>query len=89
MRNRLSLQDISSFSFHPGGAKVIQALEGVFKLARGTLRDERKVLADFGNMSAPTVMFVLKEALREPGSGRRLVGALGPGFSASFLTLLQ
>jgi alkylresorcinol/alkylpyrone synthase len=87
--HNLSLGDIDNFSFHPGGTKVIQALEGAFELEQGELQHERSVLADFGNMSAPTAMFVLKEALADNAPGRRLVGALGPGFTASFLTLLQ
>ena len=46
------------------------------------------MLASYGNMSAPTVLFVLERALRDPFTGRRLLSALGPGFTASFLTML-
>jgi alkylresorcinol/alkylpyrone synthase len=88
-RNALSESDISRFSFHPGGVKVIQALEQAFSLDQGSLVDERQILADFGNMSAPTVLFVLQRALARREPGRRIVGALGPGFTASFVTLLQ
>jgi alkylresorcinol/alkylpyrone synthase len=85
----LTIDDVDHFSFHPGGVKVIQALEQAFSLQQGSLVDERGVLSDFGNMSAPTVLFVLEKALAMKQSGRRLVGSLGPGFTASFLTLLQ
>jgi alkylresorcinol/alkylpyrone synthase len=85
----LTIDDIDHFSFHPGGVKVIQALEQAFSLQQGSLVDERNVLSDFGNMSAPTVLFVLEKALAKKQSGRRLLGSLGPGFTASFLTLLQ
>jgi len=88
-RHGLALGDIAHFSFHPGGAKVIQALEQAFELEQGALQDERSVLAGYGNMSAPTVMFVLKKALAAKASGRRFVGSLGPGFTASFLTMQQ
>ncbi len=88
-RHRLSLGDIGSYSFHPGGAKVIAALEQAFELGQGHLQHERTVLADFGNMSAPTVLFVLQRALQENFTGRRFISALGPGFTASFLTMLQ
>ncbi len=88
-RNKLSLSDIDNFTFHPGGAKVIQALESAFELEQGALQNERKVLAGFGNMSAPTVMFVLKEALKQKSNGRRFIGSLGPGFTGSFMTMLQ
>ena len=73
--------------FHPGGAKVVNALEDTFELEQGMLNKEREVLRDYGNMSAPTVLFVLKRALDNGLSGRNLVSALGPGFTASFMTL--
>jgi alkylresorcinol/alkylpyrone synthase len=87
-RKGLEIDDIGQFVFHPGGAKVITALEAAFELEEGLLRNERTVLAGFGNMSAPTVFFVLAEALKSPFSGRRFLSALGPGFTASFLTML-
>jgi alkylresorcinol/alkylpyrone synthase len=88
-RNALGLRDVGTYSFHPGGAKVITALETAFDLGDGALQDERAVLAGFGNMSAPTVLFVLKRALARDFTGRRFVSALGPGFTASFLTMLH
>lgn len=83
----LGMLDIGHYSFHPGGTKVLQALETVFEMQDGTLANERKVLENYGNMSAPTVLFVLKEAFRQKAKGRRFVGSLGPGFTASFMTL--
>jgi alkylresorcinol/alkylpyrone synthase len=88
-RHALDFDDIGTYSFHPGGAKVITALESAFQLEQGQLQDEREVLAGHGNMSAPTVLFVLKRALERPFSGRRFVSALGPGFTASFMTMLH
>jgi alkylresorcinol/alkylpyrone synthase len=88
-RHGLSLEDIGGYSFHPGGAKVIAALEQAFELGQGHLQHERAVLGGYGNMSAPTVLFVLQRALEENFAGRRFVSALGPGFTASFLTMLQ
>jgi alkylresorcinol/alkylpyrone synthase len=88
-RHKLALHQIDHFSFHPGGAKVIQALEAAFALPEGRLAHERSVLAGYGNMSAPTVLFVLQRALSENWSGRRFMGSLGPGFTASFMTLVQ
>ena len=87
-RHGLGLADIAQFVFHPGGTKVVQALEAAFELPQGTLRREREVLADYGNMSAATVLFVLDRARKEPVEGRRLLAALGPGFTASFLTMV-
>ncbi len=88
-RNQLAVGDIDTFSFHPGGTKVLQALEKVFEMPDGKLADEREILAGFGNMSAPTVLFVLQKALARKEKGRRFVGSLGPGFTASFVTLVD
>jgi alkylresorcinol/alkylpyrone synthase len=75
------------FICHPGGAKVLTAVEAAFELQTGTLQDERAVLRDYGNMSAPTVLFVLERALGRGFSGTAVLSALGPGFTASFLTI--
>jgi alkylresorcinol/alkylpyrone synthase len=48
----LSLENIRHFVCHPGGAKVLTALEEAFHLAEGALADARGVLRDYGNMSA-------------------------------------
>jgi alkylresorcinol/alkylpyrone synthase len=72
---------------HPGGAKVLTALEIGLSLEQGSLAVEREVLRAHGNMSAPTVLFVLDAARRAGREGRQLMAALGPGFTASFVAL--
>jgi len=72
---------------HPGGAKVLDAIEGALELQKGTLRDEREVLRGHGNMSSPTVLFVLERALQRGLRGPAMLSALGPGFTANFLAL--
>ena len=86
-RQNLTLADIDSFVCHPGGAKVIDALEEAYDLRRGGLEHSRAVLRDYGNMSAATVFFVLDRALKGGGARRHLMSSLGPGFTAAFLTL--
>ena len=78
---------IDHFVFHPGGAKVLTALEEAFEIAVPGLTVGRRILRDFGNMSAATVLFVLKRILEKPISGRSLLGALGPGFTAGFAVM--
>ena len=86
-RMDLSIDDVDRFICHPGGAKVIAALERALSLDQGTLDHEREVIADYGNMSAPTVLFVL-ERLRAQGLPKRsLLTSLGPGFTASCVAL--
>jgi alkylresorcinol/alkylpyrone synthase len=81
------LNGVTRFICHPGGAKVLAAVEAALELDAGTLADEREVLRDFGNMSAPTVLFVLERALARGLSGPAVLSALGPGFTASFLAV--
>jgi len=84
-RQKLTLADVDGFACHPGGAKVLDALEDALDLQRGDLVESRKVLTEYGNMSAVTVLFV---AQRMQLAGRRtIMTALGPGFTAAFLTL--
>ncbi len=84
----LTLRDVDSFVCHPGGAKVIEALEVAFELEPGALHSAREVLRDYGNMSAATVMFVLERLLAGREQWKRaLVSALGPGFTAGFTLL--
>src|SRR3984957_6198448 len=86
-RMEISIDEINRFVCHPGGTKVIIALERALSLHQGTLDHEREVIADYGNMSAPTVLFVL-ERLRAQGLPKRsLLTSLGPGFTASCVAL--
>ena len=91
-RDGLAIDEIDHFVCHPGGAKVIEALEHAFGLRQGALVEARAVLRDYGNMSASTVIFVLERILskaRATGASweRALMNALGPGFTAGFLVL--
>ncbi|HXC27786.1 MAG TPA: 3-oxoacyl-[acyl-carrier-protein] synthase III C-terminal domain-containing protein [Stellaceae bacterium] len=88
----LSLRDIDRFVCHPGGPKVIDAYEAILGADFAGAAAARHSLAQFGNMSAASVLFVLEEVLaetRDPGEpvGRVLLTALGPGFSAGFVLL--
>ena len=66
---------------HPGAAKVLDAIEVALELQQGTLRAEREILRGYGNMSAPTVLFVLERmlqracAVRRPARSRRRTSA--------------
>jgi alkylresorcinol/alkylpyrone synthase len=86
-RMQLEIADIDKFICHPGGAKVINAIETALALDQGTLEHERQVISDYGNMSAPTVLFILERARAQGLPPRSLLTALGPGFTASCVSL--
>jgi alkylresorcinol/alkylpyrone synthase len=87
-RQSLDVAAVDRFLCHPGGMKVIEALEGALDLGQGALDHERAVLAAHGNMSSPTVLYVLDRARRAGLAHRSVLTALGPGFTASTATLL-
>lgn len=85
----IARESVDRFTCHPGGAKVITALESTLHLEQGALDHERAVLSAYGNMSAPTVLFVL-DRVRAAGLPRRTVlTAMGPGFSCGALSLAR
>jgi alkylresorcinol/alkylpyrone synthase len=84
---QLSLNDFQHFLCHPGGAKVLDAIEEALELPSGSLTYSRDIMRRFGNMSAATAMFVLEAAMLKPQSGNYLLTAFGPGFTAALLWL--
>ena len=83
----LSQKDVAGLIAHPGGERVLEALEACYELPPGGLKEARAVLADHGNMSAVTVLAVLDRTLGNGASGRHLMTALGPGFSVGMCLL--
>jgi alkylresorcinol/alkylpyrone synthase len=86
-QNGLEAREVGRFICHPGGTKVVAALETTLALEPGSLDHERAVLSEFGNMSAPTVLFVLERVLAASPPDRMALAALGPGFTASSVVL--
>jgi alkylresorcinol/alkylpyrone synthase len=82
----LGLRDIKNFIFHPGGKKVLNAYEEALKVDGDFLKNTRGVMNDYGNMSSPTVLYVLERFFTgayEEGYG--LMVAMGPGFSSEMV----
>ncbi len=77
-------EQLAHFVFHPGGPKVMQAYADALNLPPDKLTQAYRVWAEYGNMSSPTVLFVLEQFVRQVArSGDYgLMAALGPGFSA-------
>jgi Chalcone and stilbene synthases, C-terminal domain len=65
----------------------VNALERAVSPGQRALDHERTVLADYGNMSAPTAPFVLERVIQAGLPSRTLLTALGPGFTASCVSL--
>src|SRR5205807_5643460 len=77
--NRLSLAEVGSWAVHPGGPKILSAVEEGLGLPAAALAASRGVYADHGNMSSPTVLFIL-ERMKRMGAARPCVAlGFGPG----------
>jgi alkylresorcinol/alkylpyrone synthase len=89
--NSLTLSDVSSWIFHSGGPKVLEAVENSLNLPKDALALSWKSLREVGNLSAASVLMVLADTLAShrgaPGT-YSILAAMGPGFCLE-LVLLQ
>ena len=86
-KSDLCMADLDGFILHPGGRKVLEGMAAAFDIEEERLRHSWDVLRDCGNMSSPTVLFVLERTLQAGARGLHLMAALGPGFTVSFALL--
>jgi len=83
-RNGLSRADVSHWGVHPGSSKILDYVQQRIGLAEDALNPSRKVLADYGNMSSATILFVLDELQRQrkPKQGEwGVLMSFGPGLT--------
>lgn len=80
--HHVNKNDITHWCIHPGGKKILEVIEQKLKLQKDDLCFSRKVLQAYGNMSSPTILFVLKEMWNKIQSGANIFGvAFGPGLT--------
>jgi predicted naringenin-chalcone synthase len=87
----VQLADIRQFALHPGGRKILEAIEQALGLSRHDNRFAYQVLRDYGNMSSATVLFVLRELLAATtpaDAGAPVLScAFGPGLTLEAILL--
>ena len=85
------LSQIQHFAIHPGGKKILSVIEEELKISKSQNHAAYYVLKNFGNMSSPTVLFVLREIVRNlngANQGERVLGvAFGPGLTLESMIL--
>ena len=74
-----SVSEVEGWAIHPGGRAILDAAAESIELAPDQLSASREVLRSFGNMSSPTVLFVLDRLARSASNGVALT--FGPGLS--------
>jgi alkylresorcinol/alkylpyrone synthase len=86
----LTRADIASWVCHPGGPKVLEAMQEALELPEGALDVTWRSLREVGNLSSTSVLLVLEETLAHhrppPGSWGMLI-AMGPGFCSELVLL--
>jgi alkylresorcinol/alkylpyrone synthase len=86
----LTRADITSWVCHPGGPKVLEAMEESLELKRGELDVTWRSLREVGNLSSTSVLLVLEETLanhRPPPGSWGVLLAMGPGFCSELVLL--
>ncbi len=80
-RQGLQLNGMASWAVHPGGPKILDSVASALELPDHALAISREVLAQHGNMSSPTVLFILEKLLRQDAPRPIVAMAFGPGLS--------
>lgn len=88
-KHDLTLTDIQEWAVHPGGRSILDKVQQSLRLPENALEASRSVLADYGNMSSATVMFVLKELMENAETDRAMTMAMafGPGLTVETAVL--
>ena len=83
-----SLEEINSWAFHPGGPRILTAAGAALGLQREQWAASESILAEYGNMSSPTILFILDRLRQEAIAGPCVALAFGPGLTieAALLT---
>lgn len=80
-------EDVSHWCIHPGGKRILEAIERSVGLERTQLEASYQVLQQYGNMSSATILFVLQKILKDRSAPRKLFGAaFGPGLMIETFT---
>ena len=80
----ISREQITHWSIHPGGKRILESIEKSLSLPKEKLHESYRILREYGNMSSPTILFVLKEILSgmDNGQNQKVFGAaFGPGLT--------
>jgi predicted naringenin-chalcone synthase len=83
----LSRDAIGGWAIHPGGPRIVGTVEEVLKLPAGSTDASRSILAAHGNMSSPTVLFILGELIRRNVARPYVALGFGPGLVAEGMVI--
>jgi predicted naringenin-chalcone synthase len=85
--NGTSVAEIDHWLVHPGGPQILDSVQEALKLPENALALSRSVLRRYGNMSSPTILFIMKEFFETRPAGRCVAMAFGPGLTIEMVLL--
>jgi predicted naringenin-chalcone synthase len=86
-QSKRAVANISGWCIHPGGKRILEAIQKSVGLGADALATSYQVLQQYGNMSSATILFVLKKLLHEKEKSRAIFGAaFGPGLTVETFT---
>lgn len=77
--NHLSVSEIESWAVHPGGPKILDAVESSLHLKPNALDVSRGILANYGNMSSATILYIVDELIQKNFQTPCVALGFGPG----------
>lgn len=83
----LTIGDVRNWAIHPGGPRILDACLNALSLPDDEVADSRRILADYGNMSSSTVLFLLERIQNEMRDGPTVALGFGPGLTIEAMLL--
>lgn len=87
----LDIEQVSSWAVHPGGPRILAAFEEAMSFRRERLQVSYDILREYGNMSSPTILFILNRLMEEASNLPCVAIGFGPGLTieAALLTAVS
>lgn len=82
----ISKESVRQWCIHPGGKRILETIQKSLNLNPEKLIESYEVLRDYGNMSSPTLLFVLKKLMHQQADGPVFAAAFGPGLTMETFT---
>lgn len=88
-KTSLTFEDIDTYAVHPGGRKILESIEEGLEIPKEANKYAYEVLRDYGNMSSPTILFVLQKILHATDDSHKniLSFGFGPGLTVESIAL--
>ena len=86
-RHGVAIETVAAWAIHPGGPRILSAVAETLQLNDAALATSRQILARHGNMSSPTVVFILEQLRKNNARTPCVMLGFGPGLVAEVALL--